>query len=454
MKEDRAARPIEAGEGKPEGSNQRTLRRETSFKGVGIHTGVECSFRFLPAPPNSGIVIVRTDLPGRPEIAVRPENARLDTGALRRTVIRQGEAEIHTIEHVLSALHGLGIDNVRIESDGMEAPEPSDGSARAVALALQEAGIEEQPAAREPFVVTEPIVWSSGDTQIVATPHEGFRLSCTIKYDNPVIGAQHLSVEITPESYCAEIAPARTFALWEDVEQLRQAGLIRGGTLHNAVVVRGSEVLTEGGLRFPDEFVRHKLLDLLGDLSLLGRPIRGHIHAVRSGHGTNVRFVQQMAASLDGPALYERLMGETYFDISKVLEIMPHRYPLLLVDRILLLQPGRRVIGQKCVTINEPFFQGHFPGHPIMPGVLILEAMAQAGGVLLLHTVDDPSSKLMYFLGIDNARFRRPVLPGDQLVFDLTMGKLKGRICRMDGKAYVRGALVAEAEFMSTIVDR
>jgi len=435
-------------------SPQQTLARPTEFRGVGLHTGHETTFKFLPAPPDHGIRIVRVDLPAKPEIQVCPENARLDVGALRRTVIQAGEAEIHTVEHVLSALAGLGIDNVRIEANGLEAPEPSDGSARAVVEVLKAAGLEAQARPRRPFVIEEPIALADGDTQILGLPHDGLRLSFTIQYANPLIGTQHLSLEVDPEVYAREIAPARTFALWEDVEKLRAAGMIQGGSLKNAVVVKGSEVLSEEGLRYPDEFVRHKLLDLLGDLSLLGRPIRGHIHAIKSGHGSNVRFVQRLAESQRGPALYDRLLGTTHFDINQILNIMPHRYPMLLVDRILLLEPARRVIGLKSVTINEPFFVGHFPGHPIMPGVLILEAMAQAGGVLLLHTVDDPSSKLMYFLGIDNARFRRPVMPGDQMIFDLTMGKLKGRICRMDGKAYVRGALVAEAEFMSTIVDR
>lgn len=433
---------------------QCTLARTATFSGVGIHTGERATLTFHPAPADHGVVFVRTDLPGSPPIKVEPGAAKLSASGMRRTILSAGVAEVHTAEHVLSALSGIGVDNCLIEIDAMEAPEPEDGSSLPIVRALREAGLRTEDTPRRPFVIEEPIAFQDGSTHLLALPHEGFRLSFTIVYDNPLIGTQHASFELTPEVYEREIAPARTFALWEDIERLRAAGMIRGGTLQNAVVVQGDRLLDSQVLRFPDEFVRHKLLDFLGDLSLLGRPIRGHLHAVRSGHDTNVRFVQKLAEAMNGPRAYERFIDQPQFDINAIERIMPHRYPFLLVDRILLLEPARRVVGMKNVTINEPFFEGHFPGHPIMPGVLLLEAMAQAGGVLLLHTVEDPTSKLMYFLGIDNARFRRPVRPGDQLIFVLELVKLKGRICRMDGKAYVRGVLVAEAEFLSQVVDR
>jgi UDP-3-O-[3-hydroxymyristoyl] N-acetylglucosamine deacetylase/3-hydroxyacyl-[acyl-carrier-protein] dehydratase len=434
--------------------SQKTIRRPASFRGVGLHTGVEATLTFRPAPAGSGLRFVRTDLPGAPEVAVCPQNARHDVQGLRRTILAAGTAEVHTVEHILAAVVGLGIDNLRMELDAMEAPEPADGSARAIAAALREAGVEEQALPRQYHEIREPVTLHEDGVQMVAIPHDGLRLSFTIQYDNPLVGTQYRSLEITPEVFVREIAPARTFALYEDIEKLRAAGMIRGGTLRNAVVVRGGEILNEEGLRYPDEFVRHKILDLLGDLALLGRPIRGHILSVRSGHATHVAFVRRLAGRDAGAASHDHLLDRCHFDIAAIERIMPHRYPMLLVDRILLLEERRRVVGIKNVTVNEPFFVGHFPGHPIMPAVLILEAMAQVGGILLLNTVENPESKLVYFMAIDKAKFRRPVRPGDQLVFDLDLVRLKGKICQMNGKAFVRGALVAEAELLSTIVDK
>ncbi len=436
------------------GIRQRTLAGTASYEGVGLHTGCTTRLRFLPAPPESGIRFIRIDLPGRPVIPVRPENAGNARDQMRRTVLRSGECEVHTVEHVLATVSGLGIDNVDIEVDGPEAPEPVEGSARPIAEAILGEGIVEQDAPRRYFEIERPVVFSEGEIQILGLPGEGTRISFTIQFENPLLGTQHCSFEITPEIFAKEIAPARTFVLYEDVEKLRKAGMIKGGTVHNAVVVKDREIVSEGPLRFPDEFVRHKVLDLLGDLALLGRPFRGHVIAIRSGHDSNVRFVRELAAAVAGRSDYERLRTAVHYDITAIERIMPHRYPMLLVDRILLLEERRRVVGLKNVTINEPFFVGHFPGHPIMPAVLIIESMAQAGGVLLLHTVDDPDSKLVYFMGIDNAKFRRPVLPGDQLVLDLEMVRLKSSICKMTGRAFVMGQLVAEADLLSKIVDR
>lgn len=433
---------------------QHTIGREVGFRGVGIHTGRETTMTFRPAPDDAGITFVRTDLEGAPAIAVRPENAANGTDALRRTILRSGSAEVHTVEHVLGAISGLGIDNLTIEVDGAEVPEPLDGSARAFVEAFQSVGLREQEAPRRYFEVTSPIAIEEDGARIVALPHPGRRISFTIVYPNPVVGTQHIEIDLTPETFARQVAPARTFALYEDIEALRAAGMIRGGTLDNAVVVRGEEILNPDGLRFPDEFVRHKVLDLLGDLMVLGRPLKGHVVSVRSGHRSNVAFVRRAHEVFTGADRFADLLGATHFDINAISRIMPHRYPFLLVDRILQLVERERVVGIKNVTINEPFFQGHFPGHPIMPAVLILEAMAQVGGVLLLNTVDDPDSKLVYFMGIDKAKFRRPVLPGDQLVMDLELVRLRRRICIMNAKAYVRGQLVAEAELSSTIVDR
>ena len=433
---------------------QRTILTPVSFSGVGLHHGRETKLTFHPAPDDHGIVFVRVDLDGSPVIPVCPENAREDIDSLRRTILRSGDAEVHTVEHVLGAVAGLCIDNVRIEVDGVEIPEPPDGSARAWVEALTSAGLQEQNAPRRYLEVEAPIAIEQDSARIVALPYDGFRISFTIVYDNALVGTQHIELDLTPETFAREIAPARTFALYEDIEALRKAGMIKGGTLNNAVVVKGGEILNEEGLRFPDEFVRHKVLDLIGDLTLLGRPLRGHVVSVRSGHKSNVAFVRKAHEKMNGVGRFETMLGRTYFDINEITRIMPHRYPFLLVDRIVHLVERERVVGVKNVTINEPFFQGHFPGHPIMPAVLILEAMAQVGGVLLLNTVDDPDSKLVYFMGIDKAKFRRPVIPGDQLVMDLELVRLRRRICIMNAKGYVRGQLVAEAELSSTIVDR
>jgi UDP-3-O-[3-hydroxymyristoyl] N-acetylglucosamine deacetylase/3-hydroxyacyl-[acyl-carrier-protein] dehydratase len=433
---------------------QRTLAAPASFEGVGLHTGARVHLTFHPAAPDSGITFVRADLPGRPRIPVRPENSGNDHLQLRRTVLHCGGTEVHTVEHVLACLMGLSIDNADIEIDGAEAPEPAEGSALPIAQAILAAGVVEQGVPRDPLVIESPVCYSDEGVQIVGLPHDGLKITFTIQYDHPLLGTQHRSLEITPESFVREIAPARTFVLFRDVEALRKAGMIKGGTSKNAVVVKDDAIVSEGPLRFPDEFVRHKILDLLGDLCLLGRPLRGHVLSQKSGHDTNVRFVKRLTEFKQETYLHEDLLGRVHYDIAAIERIMPHRYPMLLVDRILLLEERKRVVALKNVTVNEPFFVGHFPGHPIMPAVLIVEAMAQAGGVLLLHTVDDPDTKLVYFMGIDNAKFRRPVLPGDQLIFDLEMVRLKSSICKMTGRCFVRGQLVAEADLLSKIVER
>lgn len=438
--------------------NQRTLARVISFTGVGLHTGVKCQVEFRPAPPGTGIRFVRLDLPGQPEIPVAPRYARADTDQMRRTILKNGDAEVHTVEHILAAAAGLGIDNLVIALNAQEPPEPTDGSAGPYVRLFQEAGLVEQPAPRRYFRVTEPVRYEENGVVLVGLPYEGLRVTFTIEYSNAWRGTQHATYDINPDVFVKEIAPARTFVLERDVEKLRSRGMILGGTLQNAVVVQPTGILNQEPLRFEDEFVRHKILDFLGDLYLLGRPARGHFVSIKSGHATNVRFVQRLAAA-EEPASALRTAssngepGPIKLDINAIQKIMPHRYPFLLIDRILSLE-GDRVVGIKNVTINEPFFVGHFPGHPIMPAVLIIEAMAQCGGVLLLHTVERPKEKLVYFIGINNAKFRKPVRPGDQLRFELTLLRLKSRICKMEGKAYVDGDLVAEAELLSSVVDR
>jgi UDP-3-O-[3-hydroxymyristoyl] N-acetylglucosamine deacetylase / 3-hydroxyacyl-[acyl-carrier-protein] dehydratase len=433
---------------------QRTIHSDVSLSGVGLHTGENSTLTLKPAAVNEGIHFIRTDLDGSPRIRVCPQNAVEEKRELRRTVIRNNGAEVHTVEHVLAAISGLCIDNIDIELDGLEVPDPNDGSAMPFVEMLEKAGIKDYDEEQDPFIVTQPVAYSNGDVQVVGTPYDGLKLSFTIQFDNPVLGTQHISLDITPDVFKSEIASSRTFVLFKDVEYLRELGLIKGGNLDNAVVIKDDGIMNEAPLRFPDECVRHKVLDLLGDLSLLGRPVKGHFHAVRSGHPHNLKFVKMLHDRHSGPGEYESMLKEVHFDINDIERIMPHRYPLLLVDRILYLKERERVVGIKNVTVNEPFFVGHFPGHPIMPAVLIVEAMAQVGGVLLLNTVENPESKLVYFMGINSAKFRKPVLPGDQLVFDLKLLRLKRRTCKMVGKAYVQGKLVAEAELLSSIVDR
>jgi UDP-3-O-[3-hydroxymyristoyl] N-acetylglucosamine deacetylase/3-hydroxyacyl-[acyl-carrier-protein] dehydratase len=432
---------------------QRTIARDVSLEGVGLHTGQHGRITFRPAPAGAGVCFVRCDLAGAPQVRVRPENAHFDPGAGRRTILQENGVQIHTMEHVLAAVAGLGLDNLVIEQSSMETPEPADGSAAPFARALAEAGLVDQDRPKRHIKVTKPVTWEENGVFLSAVPYRGFRVTFTIEYDHALIGRQSITLDIDDQTFLREIAPARTFVLERDLEALRAAGWIRGGRLESAVVVGRDRILNPEPLRYPDEFVRHKVLDLLGDLSLLGGPLLGHVTAVRSGHQSHVAFVRRLKQTLPLPG--RRAGGSPdEWDITAILDIMPHRYPFLLVDRILGIEEGRSIEGIKNVTINEPFFQGHFPGHPIMPAVLIIEAMAQVGGLLLLNSVDDPNDKLMYFMGIDGARFRRPVTPGDQIRFRLTLLKLKAGTSKMRGEAFVDDQLVAEADLLAAVVDR
>ena len=433
---------------------QRTIGGPAVIEGVGLHTGEKGTMRFMPAPVGHGVRFVRTDLAGSPEVLVRPENAHFDPGAGRRTILQQDGVQIHTMEHVLAAVAGLGIDNLRIETSTMEVPEGHDGSSAPIARALMAAGLVDQDKPTRHIKVTKPVHWAEKGVELSAVPFDGLRITFQIEYDHPLIGIQERTVDISPEVFLEQIAPARTFVLERDLELLREAGWIKGGRLESAIVVgKDGTVLNDEPLRFPDEFVRHKLLDLIGDLFILGAPVLGHFTARRSGHQGHVAFVKMLKETLPLPG--RRPGGPPgEWDITAIMDLLPHRYPFLLVDRIMAIEEGVSIEGLKNVTINEPFFQGHFPGHPTMPGVLILEAMAQVGGMLMLNSVDDPGNKLMYFMGIDGAKFRRPVVPGDQLHFKLTLINAKRRTMKMRGEAFVDGQLVAEAELLATVVDK
>ena len=432
---------------------QRTVAKPVVFEGVGLHTGERGRVTFRPAPVDSGVRFVRADLEGRPPVVVRPENAHFDPQAGRRTILQQDGVQIHTMEHILAAVAGLAIDNLEIETTTMETAEPTDGSAAPIARLLCQAGLVEQDRPKRHIKVTKPVHFRENGIELSAVPFRGFRVTFTIDYDHKLVGRQTLTLDIDDRTFVEQIAPARTFVLERDVETLRKAGWIKGGRLENAVVVGEDRILNTEPLRYPDEFVRHKMLDLLGDLFLLGGPLLGHVTALRSGHQSHVAFVKRLKETLPLPG--RRPGGPPHeWDITAIMDLMPHRYPFLLVDRILELREGHSVEGIKNVTINEPFFQGHFPGHPIMPAVLIVEAMAQVGGLLLLNSFDDPNHKLIYFIGIDNARFRRPVTPGDQLRFRLTLLRFRSGTAKMKGEAFVEDQLVAEAELMATVVDR
>lgn len=432
---------------------QKTVDNEITLEGVGLHSGKTAKMTFMPAEPNSGLFFTVEGPNGLETIPANVAHVPEEENLVRATTLVKGDIRIHTVEHVLAALVGLGITNCEIRLEGGEPPVKGCGSARPYVEMIDEAGIRDQGLPNNYFKINRRFAWRQGDVELTAEPADHFSLSFEIEYDDPAIGKQAATYEIRPRIFREEIAQARTFALMKDVAKLQEMGLVKGGSAENALVFEDGALVGGQTLRFKDECVRHKILDLLGDLALLGMPIQGHVSAKLAGHAANVAFAKELAkAERRAARIYPERKPQSW-DISAIMEIMPHRYPFLLVDRILELEPGKRVVGIKNVTINEPFFPGHFPEHPIMPAVLITEAMAQVGGVLLMSSVEDPKGKLVYFSGIDKARFRHPVIPGDQLRFELELVKLRGPLCRMRGVAWVGDKKVAEADLMSNIVD-
>jgi UDP-3-O-[3-hydroxymyristoyl] N-acetylglucosamine deacetylase/3-hydroxyacyl-[acyl-carrier-protein] dehydratase len=459
---------------------QRTIKTPISLEGIGLHTGNNTRITFRPAPPNSGVKFIRTDLPGKPSVIADIEHV---VDISRGTTLANGEAKVYTVEHVLAAISGLQLDNLDIELESNEPP-VGDGSAMPYVEKLLESGIIEQDADRQYLEIDTTLSYSEPDrsVDIVVTPSDTFRITFMIDYKNPALGTQYTTLIDLDTEFVEEFAPARTFCFLSEVEMLKNQGLIKGGGLDNAVVIYDSDrgqdevnrirrvlnltqeafvgktgIINDIPLRFPNEPVRHKALDLIGDLFLIGVPIKGHILAARSGHKANVALVKKIRTLYEKKKLasrYQKSNTEPFLDIEGIMLIMPHRYPFLLIDKVLDLEPVKRVVAIKNVTINEPFFQGHFPGHPIMPGVLIIEAMAQAGGILLLKAVKDPETKMVYFMSIDKVKFRRPVKPGDTLRFELEMLIFRRNTCKMAGKAYVGDAVVAEAELMAMVMDR
>ncbi|MCP4649349.1 MAG: UDP-3-O-[3-hydroxymyristoyl] N-acetylglucosamine deacetylase [PVC group bacterium] len=433
---------------------QKTITKAVELNGIGLHTGQKVNIKFKPAEENSGVEFVRIDLPEKPRIKAHMSNL---IERPRRTSIGMYGVEIHTIEHVMAALVGLGIDNITIEMDAEELP-GLDGSALPFLEILKNAGVKEQQSARIYFQPKEPLYMEEGDSSLMILPSNDFRVSYTMSYPHPLLQSQYASFGVDSDVFEQEIAPSRTFCLQQEAEELTLQGLGKGANYDNTVVV-GAKEIVNNELRFDDEFVRHKICDLIGDLYLLGHPLKGHVVGIKSGHPLNIKLLKKIKNLHDrqtaaGIGAYEEDFKDTPpLDINEIQRILPHRYPFLLVDRIIKLEKDKYAVGIKNVSINENFFTGHFPGKPVMPGVLIIEAMAQVAGVLILSNRAN-LGKRAYFMSIDRVKFRRMVLPGDQLHIEVSVLKLKTRTGQVYARALVEDKLVSEAQLMFSLGDR
>jgi len=458
---------------------QKTIKKEISLSGVGLHTGKEVKLTFKPAPENYGFVFIRTDLTGNPIIEA---NVNYVVDTKRGTNLEKNGVKINTSEHVLAAVVGMGINNIIIELNSAEPP-IMDGSSKYFTEALEKVGLIEQEALVKEYVIKEVISYKDSKTgsEIMVMPSDKFEITTMVDFGTKVLGTQNATLSDISD-FKTEISAARTFSFLHEIEMLLDSNLIKGGDLNNAIVyvdkelseetmsklriafkkesvkVKPNGILDNLTLHWPNEAARHKLLDVIGDISLIGVPIRGKIIANKPGHAVNTQFAKKLAKIIK----LERRTKVPCFDLSKpplmdihqIMEILPHRFPFLLIDRILELTKTH-VVGMKNVTMNEPFFQGHFPGSPVMPGVLQIEAMAQCGGVLVLSTVPDPHNYLTYFMKMDNVKFKRKVLPGDTLIFRAELiSPIRRGICHMQAYAYANDKLVAEAELMAQIVKK
>ncbi|MDR2436272.1 MAG: bifunctional UDP-3-O-[3-hydroxymyristoyl] N-acetylglucosamine deacetylase/3-hydroxyacyl-ACP dehydratase [Puniceicoccales bacterium] len=436
---------------------QRTIFREVTASGKALHTGDEVTLTIKPAPVNTGIIFRRIDQFGQPEVKACAAN--FGNESLRCTVLSANNTTLHTVEHILSALNGLQIDNAIVEINAAEPP-ILDGSAKHYVNLLLSAEPVEQEDDRKYFTLNEPVSVSHGSRSLIALPYDGLKVTCT-SADDRGIHTQHLSIDIDENVYISEIAPARTFTIYEDIEELLKFGKIKGGNLDSAVIIKDDKILSKEPLRFKDEFVRHKILDIIGDLAVLGMPLKAHIIAVRPGHSLNAELVKKIYARGEKKTKSaEKLEGETAanvyesaMDVHQILNTLPHRYPFLLIDRVVKFANNTELRAIKNVSINEPYFAGHFPGQPVMPGVLQIEAMAQAAGLLMLKA-SDLKNKLAYFMSCNRVKFRRAVVPGDQLVIDVQLTKSRGnKIGVAAAECTVDGKIVSSAELMFTIVD-
>ena len=460
---------------------QRTIESKTSCVGVGLHTGVESKITFKPATDNFGIRFKRMDVEGCPEIRADIDHV---VDISRGTTIEENGVKIHTVEHALAACVGLGLDNVLIELTEKEPP-VMDGSSKDFVEALSKAGIVKQESPRNYLHIDEAVGYTDVErgVDIHIMPSDQFRITFMIDYEFQTLGAQFTTLDQVEKKFATEIAPARTFCFLSEVETLKENGLIKGGNLDNAVVIVDKDIdqteaatlkklfginkeislgangtLNGKELRFTNEPVRHKALDLIGDLALLGMPIQGHVIASKSGHAANVELVKRIKKFYEKKILQQKYQNSAHkdsvFDINAILNLLPHRYPFVLVDRIIDITPGEKLTAIKNVTINEPFFHGHFPNQPVMPGVLVLEAMAQAGALLCLNSIENPMKKNMFFSALSDSKFRHTIIPGDQLRLEMSLAKFRLGTALLIGKAYVADKLVAEGNLKATVVDR
>ncbi|MDY6915514.1 MAG: bifunctional UDP-3-O-[3-hydroxymyristoyl] N-acetylglucosamine deacetylase/3-hydroxyacyl-ACP dehydratase [Candidatus Cloacimonadota bacterium] len=459
---------------------KQTIKKEVSYTGVGLHLGEISTITFKPADKNEGIVFIRSDLKNKPEIPADIDHV-IDIS--RGTTVGIKEAAVATIEHVLAAIKGLNIDNIRIEVNGPEVP-VADGSAIVYLELLKKAGIEKQDAEREYMELDKAISFSSpaDNVDIVIVPSDSLKITFMVDYKQKALGTEYTWMP-SLDVFEKDFASARTFCFLHEILHLKESGLIKGGSLQNALVVADPEtpkeeldrlkkifnykgeikinkqgLINSTPLRYYNEFVRHKVVDLIGDIALLGVPIKGHILAARSGHKTNVELVKKLHGihkKQELQKIYQKKKTkDVVFDIDAIQKILPHRYPFLLVDKIIEFKTGESIVGIKNVTMNEPFFQGHFPGHPIMPGVLIVEAMAQTGGIMLLNALENHQDYLAYFASINNVKFRSPVKPGDTLRFELQVLSMKRGLAKMHGDAYVENKKVCEGDFLAKVMKK
>jgi UDP-3-O-[3-hydroxymyristoyl] N-acetylglucosamine deacetylase/3-hydroxyacyl-[acyl-carrier-protein] dehydratase len=429
-----------------------------SLSGNALHTGEPVTLTIKPAPVGNGIVFRRIDLAGQPEVKPRVDQV---IDLVRATTIQSGHAKIATVEHVLSALYGCGIDNVFVEMNASEPP-ILDGSAKPFVNLILEAEPVEQEKEREFFVLDQPVSVTRNNSSLIALPADSLKISCT-SADDRGIHTQHLSLTIDPDVYITQIAAARTFTIYEDIEELIKLGKIKGGSLDCAIVIKGDKIISKEPLRFRDEFVRHKILDIIGDLVLLGVPLKAHIIATRPGHAINAELTKALFARMEElrngpkkktPARPKQVLAtETSLDIRRLLDTVPHRYPFVMIDRVVEFVGEDELVAIKNVTINEPYFAGHYPGNPVMPGVLQLEAMAQAAGVLLLRR-GSMEGRVALFMSADKVKFRKAVRPGDQIVINAKLTRMRGnKIATAAVSCSVDGLVVSSSELMFTVVD-